>query len=142
MFTNRWIRGIDDISDVLSIRTKVLNNKSDFKDVLDEQAWHCIIIWEGKDVATGRIYPNAGFWHIDKRYVLPDYQGKGIGDLLFRVLVDRAIRFDTADVCIEVDAKHYDYFAAFGFSPVASEEKLRMQLKREDVVFPSSCGGD
>lgn len=67
----------------------------------------------------------AGMWHVlDEAHVttigvVPEYQGKGLGELLFLSLVDEAIRRDATWLTLEVRVSNYgaqQLYRKFGFS--------------------------
>ena len=66
-------------------------------------------------------------------YVTPTRRGKGYGDFLTRAVMDAYTR----SLPLFKVAYHSDYFLKFGFT----EAEDGMQIKSEEIRFPSQCGG-
>ena len=70
---------------------------------------------------------------LERVYVTPARRGNGFGDFLTRAVMDAYTR----SLPLFRVAYRSDYFVKFGFTADGDG----MQIKSEEIVFPSHCGG-
>lgn len=85
--------------DALSVRVDVFTKEQGYSpdletDENDDVSVHAVVYDGGKPIATGRLFLDEGFWHIGRVCVLADHRGKGYGDLVVRMLCERAFETD------------------------------------------------
>ena len=152
MITNEWYMGKINAPQAMEIRKKVFVDELGFSvfsefDNTDDQAMHLVISVDGNPAATGRIYYDYEHrtFRVGRYCVLKEYRGQGIGDLTFKLLLYKVFEYcDKTEIVILPEKQ--DYYERFGFTKKCEEyadghvPHIRMILKKEDLVYPSSCG--
>ncbi|WP_274628816.1 GNAT family N-acetyltransferase [Arvimicrobium flavum] len=94
---------------------------------------HAVTIgWNGSVVGMGRIIGDGGcFYQVTDIAVDPDHQGRGLGKMIVKALVDylRTSVPSTAYVSLIADGEASELYAQFGFVPTAPAS-IGMALKR------------
>lgn len=125
MISTKWLKGKNDISEVLQIRRKVfieemnLNDSSD-SDICDDFAFNVVIYEDEVPAGCGRLLFKEGKYFIDNVCVLKEYRGRHYGDLIVRMLVRRAVNMGAENTCSLVDSNCKYLFEKIGF--IVSEE--------------------
>jgi predicted GNAT family N-acyltransferase len=153
MVSNLWILGNSDISIPLAIRKTVFsgdlglpNNES--PDAFDPQAVHLIVLDDGRPAATGRVYHDGRTFRIGKCAVLRERRGKGIGDLLIKLLLLKAFEFDPGEVRVHAIEHAIGFYKKYGFRETGepfiedTAGHITMTVTKETLVVPSGCGED
>lgn len=153
MITNEWISGIHDIQIALDIRKKVFVDEQGCDitrehDELDSEAVHLIVREGDTPLSTGRVYYdiNKKAFKIGRVCVLPEYRNKGIGDLTVKLLIYKALEYGS-EVHISAQSRLKGFYERYGFKAWGEEymeeniPHIYMTLKKEEVIYPSKCGG-
>lgn len=111
-------KNIDDIKSVLE--------KCEF-DISFSEPGYNVIVYENKvPIATGKIKCNERC-EIEYVYVIKEFRHQGFGDLVIRMLIDKAFRLSYKEV--ECSTKISDVFDDRIF------RKIGFEYKKEDVLF-------
>ena len=81
-------------------------------DGLDSAAIHCIVFDEDLVVGTGRMLPDG---HIGRIAVKKTYRGKGIGKMIMKSLIDKAIKMQFTEVWLSSQYYAKDFYKKLGF---------------------------
>ncbi len=151
----------DDLSDVFYIRRKVFIEEqgvaedSEFDDY-DKSAVFCVVfepktnsnnseIEELVSVATGRlILLEDGRYKIGRIAVLKEYRGKKYGDMVVKMLVNRAFLSGANQVYISAQTRVIDFYHKIGFQEYGETymedgiEHIAMVLEKDKMC--TSCG--
>lgn len=123
MVQGKFISGQSDMKDILYIRNEVFVKELRLTeesrgDLLDIDAIHAVV-YEGASqlfpISTGRLIIDKDVLTIDKVAVLPDYRGKGYGDFVMRMLLDKAKSFPIDDIIVNVEKNTIEFFSKLGF---------------------------
>jgi len=152
MITNKWILGKYDFDEIQEIRKKVFIEEQNIPedeefDEIDYYSLHLLLYMDHKAVATGRIYHDGHTNRIGRIAVLKEYRGKGLGDLLIRLLLYKTFEAGAEEIVISAQCYIADVYRKFGFAATGDEymeaniPHVTMHLKKEDFKLPSKCGG-
>ncbi|MDW7669599.1 MAG: GNAT family N-acetyltransferase, partial [Bacillota bacterium] len=87
MITSRWVKGKEELEEILELRKKIFGENSDLE-FYDEFSFN-LGIYENDDnlVGIGRLLSKEGKFYIDNFGVKKDFQGKHYGDFMLRILI-------------------------------------------------------
>lgn len=150
-----FLMGFEDLSKALAIREKVFVEEQGFsreleRDGLDACALHAVVEDEGVPCATGRLYSENGQWHIGRMAVLKEKRGLHLGDLLVRMLLDRAIRSGAEEVYVGAQKHAQGFYEKLSFEvcgPEYDEEgcahvPMMTTKERIEKKLFGGCGGE
>lgn len=149
MIQGKILPGRGDISQCKAIRSEVFVEEQGFSaeaefDQWDEPALHALIFDDGVPAATGRLYDEAGVFHAGRFAVRKEYRGRGLGDLMVRLLANKAFELGAQEVRLGAQEQAVPFYQKIGFQ-VCGEKymdehvpHLPMALRRED--FMGACG--
>ncbi|MGI5883904.1 MAG: GNAT family N-acetyltransferase [Candidatus Spyradocola sp.] len=157
MVTGKFIRGNDDLSEVEGVRMRVFVEEQGFPaeeemDAYDARAIHCLLYdGEGKPAATGRLYiDDDGYWRIGRVAVVRERRGQQMGDLLMRMLLDKALNAGARHFRLSAQKQAEGFYRRYGFTPFGEEyldgtvPHVEMEATNESIlraVF-SGCRGE
>lgn len=109
-------------------------------DEVDEMAHH-LLVKDGKEpIATGRIIMDDQKTYIGRIAVLKSHRGQSIGDLIVKMLIDKAFRLGLEPVSVYSRISAIGFYESIGFK-VASEkftkegvEVVEMTIKSKDLI--------
>ena len=132
------------MSECLAIRQAVLGEGVN---EMDARAIHALLYDdEHKPVATGRLYiDNEGYWRLDSVCVRQDMQRKQLGDLVMRMILDKAMQAGARMFRLTTPLDVKDFFLLYGFEAYAQQpERLDMEATDESIVKAvfSGCRGE
>ena len=148
--SNKWFLGKSDFAAIEEIRRKVyveeqkIDEAEEF-DSFDEDAVHLLIYLGDKPVATGRIWHEGQDARVGRLAVLKEFRGIGLGDLLIRLLLVKALATQVDRIVISAQSHLTGFYEKFGFQKEGGEyleagiPHFRMVLKRENFRLPSKC---
>ncbi|MCH5279062.1 MAG: GNAT family N-acetyltransferase [Christensenellaceae bacterium] len=117
-----WKLGRSDFDDIKTVRTAVFvdeigMNASDVFDLMDGYAAHLLWLDEkGNPIGTVRMYPSENHSiRFDNLCVIPSARGRGTGELMLRMLLDRTTRMGKRDIIAYVPENYESYFSKLGF---------------------------
>ena len=151
MIYSRWIHGTKDFDTVRALRTAVFVDElgipdADVFDGFDPDAMHVVLFDDGEPLGTGRLYYDGEAFCIGRICVLMNRRGQGFGDMIARVLLDRALNMHAPRIRLITPPEHAGFYQKFGFVTLegtyeeAGRPAVRMEVPAEDAVFPSTCG--
>lgn len=123
MVQGKFVKGGAGLSDAFSIRTEVFVREQKIPDELefddlDKEAHH-VVIYEGyqeKAAATGRLVINEGKACLQRIAVLKEYRGNRYGDLVVRMLLEKAKSLDINDVYVNAQLQAVGFYEKCGFN--------------------------
>ena len=128
MITGKLIAGGGDLSEVQSIRMRVFVDEQGFPadeemDQYDARAVHALLYDDDHNpAATGRLYiDDDGYWRIGRVAVLKEKRGAQLGDLVMRMLLDKALGVGAKRFRISAQRQAEGFYALYGFTPCGAE---------------------
>ena len=128
MIRGKFLTSMDDLDQVLSIRTRVFVEEQGFcaaeeMDAYDARAIHCLLYdGEGKPAATGRLYiDDDGYWRIGRVAVVRERRGQQMGDLVMRMLLDKALGAGAKRFRLLAQRQAEGFYSRYGFTPYGEE---------------------
>ena len=153
MIQSKWIFRKADFDDIYKIRKKVfiedlgLTEEIHF-DEYDERALHVLLMEANACLATGRLYENEGKFYIGGIAVLPEARGKGIGDLLVRLLLNKAFELLAGEVYVYARQESVQFYETLNFEGIgethemeAGDVRVVMKVTAQNSPLNHSCGG-
>ena len=155
MFKASWLckQNGDDLEPAFALRREVFCDEQGYSpqieyDTYDETAQHIIIVENGTVVATGRLFEKDGLYTIGRICVKKSARGQGYGDMLVRLILDKALQSGAQRLYISSQEYIKGFYAKFGFvqqgesyrHPGEMSDHVDMFADAEDIVFPSECG--
>jgi predicted GNAT family N-acyltransferase len=153
MIQARYIPGNEDLSECFKLRTEVfigeqgVSEEEEF-DGKDPFALHALVYVDGQPAATARmLFQSEEALRIGRICVTGEMRNKGLGDLVVRMMLARAMETDCAQVEISAQTHAIPFYQKLGFS-VASEEyeeagipHVKMCQAISDINLTAQCGG-
>lgn len=125
MIYGKWFAGTKEIQDALALRKQVFVNEQGFSaesevDAIDERAAHAVLYDDdGAVAATGRLYiDDEGYWRLGRLCVREELRGKQLGDLLMRMLLDKALMAGGRHFRLSSQTDKRLFYEKYGFSVV------------------------
>jgi predicted GNAT family N-acyltransferase len=152
MVQGKYVQGDEDLSVCFALREGVFldelkKNREDVFDSKDEYALHVLVYFEGVPAGTGRItFDTLQTVRVSQLCVARELRKKGVGDLLLRLLLVRALDARCEKVCVTACAGAAPFFARYGFQKVTHQgQDIYMELTYDEIerLFShcSGCGG-
>lgn len=153
MIQGKWIPPGQPFPEALALRKAVFVDEQGFsphleRDDKDDLSWHAVLYLDGIPAATGRIYYFEDAFWVGRICVIPQARAQGLGDLLMRMLLDKAQRHFAPEVRIGAQLPVVPFYARYGFVPTGSvyeEEGVPHQLMRlpgDAIDLRGSCSRD
>ena len=144
LIEGKFITPDNDMSDINNIRYKVFIEELKIKedmicDGLDEKALH-VVIYENDNnkkypVAGGRIIIEADHGLISHVAVIKDFRGKGYGDLVVRMLVNKAFEKNIPIAYVNTPINCRRFFEKIGFTSIDKESKNSNKEYKKMVLY-------
>lgn len=135
MVTSLWMKPGEDISAALEIRKSVFQDELGWtaeqdNDLMDNYAFHLVLILNDVPVATGRItYGGVGKAQLSRICVVKKYRRQGIGDGLVKVLDFRASQMGMQYSVVETVPELEKFYTRIGYEKTgAATNKYGMEL--------------
>ncbi len=154
MIRGKFLTSQDDVGAVMDIRRRVFVEEQGYPadtdvDTFDKLSVYALAYDENdRPAGTGRLYINADSrFQIGRVCVLPEARGRGLGDLVARMLLYRALELGADAVCLSAQLPVVGFYARYGFRPcgeVYDEEGVPhrwMQASADEINLEGSCGG-
>jgi len=152
MIQSKWLFGKDEFDDVYKIRKQVfvddlgLSENAQF-DEYDKRALHVLLSEDDTSVATGRLYEDKGKFYIGGIAVLPEARRKGVGDLLVRVLLNKAFELLANEVYVYARKESIDFYKTLNFKDCnetyemePSDIRVVMKVTQDTSPLNHACG--
>ncbi|HML45805.1 MAG TPA: GNAT family N-acetyltransferase [Clostridia bacterium] len=146
MIYGKWFPPGSAIPEARAVRQAVfvdeLGLSSDWaQDDLDALS-HTAVLYdaEKRPAATGRIYYFEDAFWIGSIAVLPDQRGQGLGDLMVRMLLDKALQHCARHVRLRTRKEAAGFFEPYGFAVFAEQgDTADMTVAAEGIRM--GCAG-
>ncbi len=115
------------LEEIFAIREEVFVKEQGYaleieRDAFDRQAAHALACEDDKPVGTGRLYlDEEARWHIGRVAVLREARGRGIGDLVMRMLLLSALEFGADAVYLGSQEHATGFYEKLGFRVYGGE---------------------
>lgn len=115
MIRGRYLTSMDDTGAVLALRSAVFGQGPDDA---DRMAVYAIALdREGQPAGAGRLYIDQGDqFRLDMLGVLREKRRQGLGDLLVRMLLQRALDLNAPQIVLDAPEELTGFFARYGFA--------------------------
>lgn len=149
MIRARYLSSIDDITSVLEIRRAVFASipGAAGRDAFDDMAVYALAFDEhGAPGAAGRLYIDADDrFRIGAVGVLAPLRGRGYGDLVVRMLLDRALTLGAPSVYADSFPHAVGFYARYGLRPVTGASVsdgalVPLRASADEIALEGSCG--
>ena len=152
MLKATWVFGTQNFEAAKAVRTAVFVEEQGYSlseefDDFDYYAWHAVIYYEDAPIATGRVYLDQGNYTIGRVCVRKEFRGQHVGDLLIRLLLDRALNAGAEGIhlCAQVTAQ--GFYEKFGLKAMGKPyrkpgelyDQVDMYAPAQEVLFPRTC---
>jgi len=122
VIAGRWIQPGKPIEDALRVRRAVFVEEQGFPagtepDALDALSWQVVLYESDAPVATGRIYWAEGGFHLGRICVVRGARGRGIGDMLMRMLIAKGLNHAATSLALGAQVRAAPFYARYGFEP-------------------------
>ena len=124
MIRGKFLTSQDDVGAVMDIRRRVFVEEQGYPadtdvDTFDKLSVYALAYDENdRPAGTGRLYINADSrFQIGRVCVLPEARGRGLGDLVARMLLYRALELGADAVCLSAQLPVVGFYARYGFRP-------------------------
>lgn len=124
MLTHKYGVGLDSLPEAMEIRKTVFVDEQGFVDEFDETdktAHHIVVLHDGSPIATGRVFPDEGSWHIGRVAVLPDSRKTGAGRYVMNTLEEIAAENGAAEVVLSAQVQASGFYERLGYSAFGEE---------------------
>lgn len=152
MIRGRYMTSRDDTSEIMNIRRRVFVEEQGFSmegelDGYDEMSIYALVFDEA-DVpsGTGRLFIDAeDHFVIGRVCVLDSARGQGLGDLIMRMLLHRALELHAPAVYLVSQRGAIAFYEKYGFEPYGEmvlDEGVPHRLMRatsEQIDIEGSC---
>ena len=136
MIQGKWFAPGDPLSEVLPVRRAVFGREAD---ALDAESWNVLVYEDGVPVAAGRIWWRDGAFRLGDLCVLRDRRGRGLGDLVLRLLLFKAQSHAAREVRLACPAELCGFFGRLGFHPDGAAGEQTEMLLEGDRIELDSC---
>ena len=137
MVEGRWYAMGTDISLPLSLRQEIFARG---RDTLDDAAWQ-VLVYDGDTPAgIARLWWQDGAFQIGDLGVLPQFRGRGYGDLLVRLCLFKALTHAAREIALRSPAETVPFFARYHFAVEGDGEMIPMRILAKDVEL-GHCQG-
>lgn len=147
MIRGKFLTSMDDTSACLSLRAQVFGEAEGARDEYDAMAVYALALnEEGLPSGAGRLYiGDDNQFTIDRVGVLSAQRGRGLGDLVMRMLLYRALELNCAGVKLLCPVALTGFFTRYGLK--AQGEAFEqggalcrvMYAAREQIDIEGSC---
>ena len=151
MFSGKFVAGTQGAEPAFALRKEVFVDEQGFPagseiDDADAQAHHLMIFVEGACIATGRLIMEApGEFRIGRICVRKEDRGEGYGDLVMRLLIDRAMQCMAKTVHLHAQLPVVPFYQKYGFltegEPFDEEGQPHIAMigHTDRMIFPRKC---
>lgn len=149
MIEGKFLSGEEDLSIIKDIRSRVfcqemgISAKAE-EDGMDDRCMHAFVYAAGEPAACGRIMYDGWNFVISRVAVLPEYRRQKYGDFLVRLLIDKALQANAAEIQTEATEASLPFFESIGFvaegQPFMLDGVTVFPMKLLTAALHSCCG--
>lgn len=147
MIRGKFLTSMDDITPVLRVREAVFGpGPAGQRDAGDGMAVYALAFDEaGNPAGSGRLTIEGDRFTLSRLGVLKEARGKGLGDLIARMLLFRAQELNAAAVYVSARLDAVDFYRRYGLTPmgeVYQENGVPCRLMRagaEQINLEGAC---
>lgn len=147
MIRGKFLTSMEDVSACLALRAEVFGQREGARDEYDRMAVYALVFDEqNRPGGAGRLYiGDDSRFTIDRVGVREEMRGGGLGDLLMRMLLYRALELNCPGVQLTCPVDKAGFFARYGLSArgAAFEQGGAlcrvMYAEREQIDIEGSC---
>lgn len=144
MIRGKYLTSKGDCAQVLGVRKTVCGRGADEHDKMAVYA--LAYDDDGTPSGSGRLYLDEDRFVIGCVSVLPQARGKGLGDLLMRMLLFRAQELNAPEVYALICPGDEPFYARYGFQPAGEEadeqgRTLPLLRVKADEIVENNCHG-
>lgn len=149
MIQGKFIVGLEGLKETGFIRYQVFTEDQgvppeEEQDFYDHFAHHLLVLEGDEPVGTGRLIIKDGAFLIGRIAVLPSFRGKGYGEFVVRVLVDRAFLIGAKSVEVHSQLHAVKFYEKLGFeaygAPYIESGIEHVSMKIQPGQMTSDCG--
>lgn len=145
MIYGKWFPPGTEIPEAQALRQAVFVEELGYpaglvSDAMDALS-HVAVLYdaEKRPAATGRIHYFEDAFRIDCIAVLPALRGQGLGDLMIRMLLDKALQHCARHIRLRTRKEAVGFFETYGFAVLAEREAwVDMSVTAEGIRM--GCG--
>ena len=154
MIRGKFLTSQDDAGAVMDIRRRVFVEEQGYSadteiDGFDKMAVYALAFDENdRPAGTGRLIINdESRFQIGRVCVLKEARGQGLGDLVVRMLLYRALELGAGEIWLGAQLPAVGFYARYGFAPIGEiydDEGVPHRWMRAlagEVDLEGSCGG-
>lgn len=138
MIQGKWLRPGDPLDLVLPLRQTIFQTG---QDALDQECWNAVIFDDGEPAAIGRIWWQEGVYHLGLIGVDPQRRGKGLGDLVTRLLLFKAQQHAAREIALCCPEDVRGFFKPYGFEVSSTQNDQCFMTLDGAVLCLDSCQG-
>lgn len=153
MITGKFIAGNGDLTEAFGLRDLIFGEElglpsEALRDEYDARAIHALLYDDAhQPAATGRLYiDNDGYWHLGRICVKKELRGQQLGDLVMRMILDKAISAGAGFFRLSAGKDVEGFFRLYGFTPYNEENKgeTAMEATKDSIIAAvfSGCRGE
>ena len=147
MIYGKWFAPGAEIPEAIAVRQAVFVDELGLspdcaRDELDALS-HTAVLYDAQNLpaATGRIYYFEDAFWIGSIAVLPGNRRQGLGDLMVRMLLDKALQHCARHVRLRTPKEAAGFFEPYGFAVFAEQDFfVDMTVAAEDIRMGCACG--
>lgn len=144
MITALYVDGDSDCKDAFYVREEVFVKGQEIDkhivfDDIDKKAIHVVVYEDDQPVGSGRLVNNDNEYLIGRIGVLEHKRGNYYGDLIVRMLIQKAFDLGAQEIIIHSQLPPVQFYKKIGFIEFgdvykeASIDHIKMKLKKENI---------
>lgn len=151
MIISKWVFGLENLDEVMTIRKSVFVDELARKSIADEDdetALHVLVGEDEEYFACGRVYDDNGEFRIGMIGVDDRVRGKGLGSLVVRMLINRAFELLGKKVYVDSRLEVVDFYKTLNFEECGEqftdkngEKTVPMVLLKKNSPLEGGCSG-
>lgn len=120
MIEGIYVSGQEDLSILLDLRKEIFQKEMGIlpgleQDGCDAFAVHAVACENGQPAAAGRILYDGEVFRISRVCVKREFRGKGLGDFVTRMLINRALISGAGEIYLNTFEEAKGFFEKIGF---------------------------
>lgn len=129
--------GLDKIDEIQTLRNQCQEQQGLIQGLyldFDDEAYHVIAYEGGMPIAVGRLINQMNMCYVDHIYVISEKRGQNFGDLVVKMLIDKAFRLGVKQVFVQSPQHTKRFFENIGFVNLEDESSYgNMYIQKEMI---------